>query len=66
MHYHVIGLNESSTEDDIKQSYRSLALQFHSDKNHNSQVTEVMKMINEAKEELESTLRHNDEIREYE
>ena len=31
-----------------------------------SQVTEVMRMIIEAKENLESTLRHNDEIMEEE
>ena len=26
LHYHVLGLNESSTEDDTKKDYRSLAL----------------------------------------
>ena len=50
----------------MKTSYRSLALRFHPDKNLHSQVTEVMKMIKEAKEELESTLRHIGEIREEE
>ena len=28
LHYHALGLNESSTEDDKKKSYHSLALQF--------------------------------------
>ena len=46
----------------MKKVYRSLALQFHPEKNQHSQVTEVIKIINDAKEELESTLRHNDEI----
>ena len=50
----------------MKKSYPSLSLRFHPDKNQHSQFTEVMKMINEAKEELESTLRHYDEIREEE
>ena len=59
LHYHVIVFNESSTEDDTKKAYRSLALRFHPDKNQRSQVLDVMKMINEAKGELESTLRHN-------
>ena len=59
-HYHVLGLNECSTEDDMKKVYCSLALQFHPDKNMHSQVTEVMRMIIKAKEILESTLRHND------
>ena len=50
MHYRVLGLNDSSTEDDMKKSYRSLALRFYPYKNQHSQVTEVMKIINKAKE----------------
>ena len=61
LHYHVLGFNESSTEDDMKKAYSSLALRFHPGKNQHSQVTEVTKIINEAKEEQESTLHHNDE-----
>ena len=64
MHYLVLGLNKSSTDDDMKKAYRSLDIQFHPDKNQHSQVSEVTKMINEDKEELESTLHHNYEIRE--
>ena len=48
----------------MKKIYRFLALRFHPNKYQYSKVTEVMKMINEAKEELESTLLHNDKIRE--
>ena len=48
----------------MKKSYCSLALQFHLDKNQHSQVSDAMKMINEAEEELENTLSHNDAIRE--
>ena len=33
LHYHVLGLNESSTEDDMKKAYCYLARQFHPDKN---------------------------------
>ena len=36
---------------------------FTLDKNWHSQVSDVMKMINKAREELENTLRHNDAIR---
>ena len=43
-----------------------MALQFYPDKNQHSHVTEVMKIINKDKEELEITLRHNDGIREEE
>ena len=63
MRYRVLGLNDSSTEDDMKKFHCSLALQFHPDKNQHSQVSVVLKMINEAKEEFENTLRHNDGIR---
>ena len=66
MHYLVLGLNDSSTEDDTKKAYCPLDLQFNPDKNQHSQFSDVMKMINEAKQELENTLRHNDAIREEE
>ena len=46
----------------MKKSYHYLALQFHPDKNQSSQVSDVMKMINEAKEEFKNTLSHNDAI----
>ena len=36
-----------------------MARLFHPDKNQHSQESDVMEMINEAKEELENTLRHN-------
>ena len=35
-------------EDDLKKSYSSLAPQFYLEKNQHSQVSDVMKMINEA------------------
>ena len=50
----------------MKKAYLSLALRFHPYKNQHSQVSYVMRMINEAKEELENTLRHDDAIREEE
>ena len=66
MHYIVLGLNESSSEDNIKKVYRSLACQFHLEKNQHSQFSDVMLMINEAKEELEDTFRNNYAMREKE
>ena len=50
LNYNVLGLNDSSKEDDMNQSYRSLALQFHPDRNQHSEVSEMTKIINEAKE----------------
>ena len=64
MHYLVLGLNEPSTDDDMKKAYRYLALLFHPNKNLHSQVSDVVKMINKTKEELENTLHHNDAMRE--
>ena len=64
LHYHVLGLNEFSTEDDMKKACISLDFRFRPEKNKHSQVTEVMRIIIEAKENLESTLCHNNEISE--
>ena len=66
MHYHVLGLDESSTEDDMKMTYQNLAHQFHPDKNQHSQASNLMIMINETEEELEDKLRYNDTMREHE
>ena len=49
MHYHVLGLNDSSTEYDIKKSYRKMSLQYHPDKNKHQQAFDVLRMINKAK-----------------
>ena len=64
MHYHVLGLNESSTDDDMKKAHCKLALIFHPDKNKHSQASAVMLMINKANEGLEYVFRYNDAIKE--
>ena len=43
-----------------------MSLRFHPDKNIHEDTSKVMRMINEAKEGLEDTLRNNDAIREEE
>ena len=63
LHYHVLCLNESSTEDDFKRAYRKLALQSHPDKNKHPQASSVMRTINKAKEVLEELFRYNDAMR---
>ena len=65
MHYHVLGLNDSSTEDDMKKPIVPWIF-ISTCQNQHSQVSDAMKMINEAKEKMENTLRHNDTIREEE
>ena len=66
MYHRVIGLDESSTEYEMKKAYCKLGCRFHPDKNKHSQFSDIMKKINDSKEELEDTLRHNDVMREQE
>ena len=66
MHYHVLGLNESSKEDDMKKAYRKLALQYHPDKNKHPKASAMLRMINVAKRGSEDLLRYNDTMREQE
>ena len=49
LHYRVLGLNDSSTKDDMKKSSCKLALRYHSDKNKHPQAYAVIHMIKDAK-----------------
>ena len=49
---HVLGLNYSSTEVEIIEAYRSMARRFHPDNNFGFDTSEMMKMINTAKDGL--------------
>ena len=59
----VLGLNESSTEADMKKAYHSMALIFYPQKNIGLDTSKMMVMINEAKDGLKNTPRTNDAIR---
>ena len=59
----VLGLNDSSTEVEMKKAYHSMARRFHPEKNIGLDTTEMKKMINEAKDGLEDTLLTNDASR---
>ena len=66
LNFFVLVLNDSSTEAEIKTAYCSVALQFRPDKNIGLDTTKMMTIINDAKDELEDTLRTNDASREEE
>ena len=52
LNLHVLGLNYSSTYVEIITSYRSMACIFHPDNNYGFDTSEMMTMINMAKEVL--------------
>ena len=63
---HVLGLNNYSTFVEMIKGYRYMDCRFHSDNNYGFDTTEMMKMINTAKEGLQYQLRENDALREEE
>ena len=63
---HVLGLNNYSTFAEMIKGYRYMARRFHPDNIYGFDTTEMMKMINTAKEGLQDQLRENDALREEE
>lgn len=41
--YEILGVQKDASEDELKRSYRKLALRFHPDKNHAPGATEAFK-----------------------
>lgn len=51
-YYRILGIKKNATDDDIKKSYRNLALKYHPDKNKSPDAEEKFKEIAEAYEVL--------------
>ena len=66
LNLHVLGLNYSSTFVEMITGYRSMARRFHPDNNYGFDTTEMITMINTAKEGFQYRLRKNDIVREEE
>ncbi|HJS68453.1 MAG TPA: DnaJ domain-containing protein, partial [Nitrososphaera sp.] len=47
-YYEILGLQKNAGKDDIKNSYRKLALQYHPDRNKDAGAEEKFKEISEA------------------
>ena len=63
LNLYVLGLNYSSTFEEMIKGYRSMARRFHPDLNCGYETTEMMTMINTAKEGLKYLQRRNDAVR---
>ena len=66
LNLHVLGLNYSSTFEEMIKGSRSMARRFHPDLNYGFDISEMMTMINTAKEGLKYLHRRNDAVREKE
>ncbi|XP_064650594.1 dnaJ homolog subfamily C member 21-like [Lineus longissimus] len=64
-HYSTLGLRKGASEDEIKKAYRTLAKQWHPDKNHDAGAEERFKEIGAAYEILKSRDRREIWEREY-
>ena len=64
LNLHVLGLNYYSTFVEMIKGYRSIARRFHPDNNYGFDTSEMMTMINMAKEGLQDQLRKHDAVRE--
>ena len=62
----VLGLNYYSKFIEMIKAYRSMARRFHPDNNYGFHTTEIMTMINTAKDGLQDQLRENYRVREEE
>lgn len=58
-YYNILGIDKKASKDDIKKAYRSLAMQYHPDKNQEPGAEAKFKDINEAYEVLSDDTKKN-------
>ena len=66
LNLHVLDLNYNSTFTEMIKAYRSMARRFHPGNSYGFDTTEMMTMINTAKDGLPDRMRENDWVREEE
>jgi hypothetical protein len=59
-HYDILGISRESSQEEIKQAYHRLAMEYHPDKNPSPRAAETMKQINEAYRILSDPLLRDD------
>ena len=64
LNLHALDLNYNSTSTEMIKAYCSMARRFNPDNNYEYHTTEMMTMINTAKDGLQDRLRENDRFRE--
>lgn len=47
-YYDILGLNKDASEDDIRRSYKKLAIKFHPDKNKSNLASEAFKKVSHS------------------
>ena len=66
LNLHVLDLNYNSAFTEMIKAYRSMARRLHPDNNYGYHTTEMMTMINTAKDGLQDQLSENDRVRDEE